>query len=103
MTNTIKVYRDGQEIELPLHRTLTPSPLANKPSDLKSRAASILAAYPCQYRGERIRIEKKSGNCSCSSSPVHQCSQVGEASLWKFSQTQEMACCQRCEVRSVNQ
>jgi len=70
---------------------------------IDERAASILAAYPCQYRGEQIRIEKKRGNCSCSSSPVHQCSQVGECSLWKFSQTQEMACCQRCEVRAVNQ
>ena len=76
---------------------------ATKKEMLKRIEFNFLA-YPCQHRGELLRIENKpAGDCALTDAPCFQCfhpkNEKREASLWQFCKTQIFPTCNRCNLR----
>lgn len=78
-------------------------PISRKDQEMLNRVQFNLEAYPCRFRNEFRRIEKRDGSCALTDAPCFGCSlpsnKTGEASLWQFCTTQEMPHCNRCSDR----
>ncbi len=68
-----------------------------------SRQEDNLLAYPCIHRGKFFGIESRSGPCSVEPAPSFMCNlpsnKLERCTLWRFSTTQELPICNRCNDR----